>query len=103
MCVAPRVENVQLAIQHIWPLVYQYRMDNADTTTVVDPQMFVMPGNNTRVSIYKKKRPSSKRTVRKIHYYVEDSDGEVWSDTTDEELDSEEERQLMIDEEEATY
>ena len=108
VCAAPRVENVQLAIQHIWPLVYQYRMDSATDISqdnITKTQMFVMPGNNTRQSGYKRKRkkPSGAAPPRKIHYYMVDSDGEMWSDTTDEELNSEEEGELMIDEDEEEY
>lgn len=81
---APQVENVQLAIQHIWPLVYKYRMENESLTAeeVSKTQMFVMPGNNTRVSLYNKKRRKAIRS-RCAKFLDEDSDGENWSDSSE--------------------
>ena len=98
------MENVKLAINHIWPLVYNYRMDDGDAITARDvraTQMCVMSGDNTRISIYNKKRKKAVRMRRGL--MDEDSDGENWSDSSDEEGGVQEELEMEEEDEEEEF
>ena len=84
MLPAPRVANVQAAIEHIFPLVFNYRMDKGevDSSQFGDAQMAMMPA-------CRKKRERSERQkhlIRKRQRFDE-SDEEDWTDTTNDEDD----------------
>ena len=76
------MHNVQLAIEHIFPLVYQYQMDKVETKSAQSKEgpMHMMP---------KSRLPPSARHRQTVHRQSDD-DSEASSEDDEDDFDSEE-------------
>ena len=89
---APSVHNVQCAIEHIYPLVAQYRMDDNVVTKAeegrIQPQMHLMPSRRNIKSRKKRTAPSN--------YEYDSDNSDFMSDTSEDEYDSDESQDWVV-------
>ena len=79
---APCVMNVQTAIEHIFPLVYEYRMED----------MSVLPEKEVEVAKTFIQNPqlAKKQKNKRVYKRYQESDDSLSEDTDEEDYDSEE-------------
>ena len=92
---APRVLNVQSAIEYIYPLVYPFRMcrKELDPEEIIQTQVYLLPSKVKRENVTKnatKPPPAAKKFPRRFQD-GNNSPEEDWSDTS-EDLDSDSSR-----------